>query len=47
MKFAKALGLNVTVISTSPNKKKAAIEHLHADAFLLSTDQDQMQAIIR
>ncbi|KAK9949334.1 hypothetical protein M0R45_004863 [Rubus argutus] len=44
VKFAKVLGLKVTVISTSPNKKKAAIEHLHADAFLLSTDQDQMQA---
>ncbi|KAL6227611.1 hypothetical protein ACLB2K_001568 [Fragaria x ananassa] len=44
VKFAKALGLKVTVISTSPNKKEAAMEHLRADAFLLSTDQDQMEA---
>ncbi|GAV63135.1 LOW QUALITY PROTEIN: ADH_zinc_N domain-containing protein/ADH_N domain-containing protein, partial [Cephalotus follicularis] len=45
-KFAKAMGVNVTVISTSPNKKKEAIEHLGADSFLVSRDQDQMQAAI-
>ncbi|TXG65429.1 hypothetical protein EZV62_006704 [Acer yangbiense] len=28
VKFAKAMGVKVTVISTSPNKKKEAIEHL-------------------
>ncbi|KAL5556612.1 hypothetical protein UlMin_038848 [Ulmus minor] len=44
VKFAKALGVKVTVISTSPNKKKEAIEHLGADSFLVSRDQDQMQA---
>ncbi|CAL5403144.1 unnamed protein product [Camellia sinensis] len=34
VKFAKALGAKVTLISTSPNKKKKAIEHLGADSFL-------------
>lgn len=44
VKFAKAMGVKVTVISTSSNKKKEAIEHLGADSFLVSRDQDQMQA---
>ncbi|KAJ8765679.1 hypothetical protein K2173_014801 [Erythroxylum novogranatense] len=44
VKFAKAMGVKVTVISTSPNKKQEAIEHLAADSFLVSRDQDQMQA---
>ncbi|XP_062019618.1 probable mannitol dehydrogenase [Rosa rugosa] len=44
VKFAKALGVKVTVISTSPNKKDEAIKHLGADSFLVSRDQDQMQA---
>ncbi|KAJ6984854.1 hypothetical protein NC653_022983 [Populus alba x Populus x berolinensis] len=44
VKFAKAMGVKVTVISTSPNKKQEALEHLGADAFLVSHDQDQMQA---
>ncbi|KAE9596960.1 hypothetical protein Lal_00007522 [Lupinus albus] len=44
VKFAKALGANVTVISTSPNKKTEAIEHLGADSFLISRDQEQLQA---
>ncbi|CAL5403142.1 unnamed protein product [Camellia sinensis] len=44
MKFAKALGAKVTVISTSPNKKKEAIEQIGADSFLVSRDPDQMQA---
>ncbi|KAK4585059.1 hypothetical protein RGQ29_022647 [Quercus rubra] len=44
VKFAKAMGVKVTVISTSPNKKKEALEHLGADSFLVSKDQDQMQA---
>ncbi|XP_021911798.1 probable mannitol dehydrogenase [Carica papaya] len=43
VKFAKAMGVKVTVISTSPNKKKEAIERLGADSFLVSRDQDQMQ----
>ncbi|MED6113961.1 hypothetical protein PIB30_075680 [Stylosanthes scabra] len=44
VKFAKAFGAKVTVISTSPNKKDEAIKILGADSFLLSSDQDQMQA---
>ncbi|CAJ2634710.1 unnamed protein product [Trifolium pratense] len=44
VKFAKAFGANVTVISTSPNKEKEAIEHLGADSFLISQDQAKMQA---
>ncbi|PON32378.1 Alcohol dehydrogenase superfamily, zinc-type [Parasponia andersonii] len=44
VKFAKAMGAKVTVISTSANKKEEAIEHLGADSFLFSRDQDQMQA---
>ena len=43
VKFAKAMGVKVTVISTSPNKKKEAIEHLGADSFLVSRDQDEMK----
>ncbi|KAA8546663.1 hypothetical protein F0562_003106 [Nyssa sinensis] len=44
VKFAKAFGAKVTVISTSPSKKNEAIEHLGADSFLVSRDQDQMRA---
>lgn len=45
VKFAKAFGLKVTVISTSPGKKDEAIKHLGADSFLISKDQDQMQVL--
>ncbi|XP_058081249.1 probable mannitol dehydrogenase isoform X3 [Magnolia sinica] len=44
VKFAKAFGLKVTVISTSPNKEKEAIERLGADSFLVSRDPAQMLA---
>ncbi|XP_010244709.1 PREDICTED: probable mannitol dehydrogenase [Nelumbo nucifera] len=44
VKFAKAFGIKVTVISSSPNKEKEAIERLGADAFLVSRNQEQMQA---
>ncbi|KAL0463422.1 UNVERIFIED_CONTAM: 8-hydroxygeraniol dehydrogenase [Sesamum latifolium] len=44
VKFAKTLGTQVTVISTSANKKKEAIETFGADEFLVIHDQDQMQA---
>jgi len=44
VKFAKAFGAKVTVISTSPNKKDEAINHLGADSFLVSRDPKQMQA---
>jgi cinnamyl-alcohol dehydrogenase len=43
VKFAKAFGANVTIISTSPSKEKEAIENLGADSFLISRDQDQMK----
>ncbi|KAK6258767.1 hypothetical protein SCA6_013242 [Theobroma cacao] len=46
VKFAKAMGAKVTVISTSPNKKKEALEKLGADSFLVSRDQEQLQAAI-
>lgn len=44
VKFAKAFGLKVTVISTSPSKKDEAINRLGADEFLVSRDPDQMKA---
>ncbi|KAA8531258.1 hypothetical protein F0562_005967 [Nyssa sinensis] len=44
VKFAKAFGVKVTVISTSPSKKKEAIENLGADSFLVSRDPLQMEA---
>ncbi|XP_065873057.1 probable mannitol dehydrogenase [Euphorbia lathyris] len=44
VKFAKAMGLKVTVISTSPNKKEEVIQNLGADSFLVSRDPDQMKA---
>ncbi|TQE10187.1 hypothetical protein C1H46_004159 [Malus baccata] len=43
-KFAKAMGVKISVISTSPNKKDEAIEHLCADSFLVSRNEDQMQS---
>ncbi|XP_015963334.1 probable mannitol dehydrogenase 3 [Arachis duranensis] len=43
VKFAKAHGAKVTVISTSPNKKDEAIIHLGADSFLVSHDLEQME----
>ncbi|KAM3756806.1 hypothetical protein ACB098_02G140500 [Castanea mollissima] len=46
VKFAKAMGVKITVISTSPNKKTEALEHLGADSFLVSTDQGQIQAAL-
>ncbi|KAL4182670.1 hypothetical protein AMTRI_Chr11g151350 [Amborella trichopoda] len=44
VKFAKAFGVKITVISTSPSKEKEAIEILGADKFLVSRDPEQMQA---
>ncbi|KAJ3679909.1 hypothetical protein LUZ60_016187 [Juncus effusus] len=43
VKFGKAFGLHVTVISTSPCKEKEAKQRLNADAFIVSTDPKQMQ----
>lgn len=44
VKFGKAYGMRVTVISSSPGKEKEALEHLGADSFLVSHDPEQMQA---
>lgn len=44
IKFCKAFGHHVTVISTSPLKEKEAKELLGADEFILSTKPEQMQA---
>lgn len=44
VKFAKAFGTKVTVISTSASKKEEAIGTLGADAFLISRDAAEMQA---
>lgn len=38
VRFAKAMGTKVTVISSSPNKKKEAMEILGADSFLVNRD---------
>ena len=43
VKFAKAFGAKVTVISTSPNKKEEALSNLGADSFLISKNDDEMQ----
>ncbi|XP_020095443.1 probable cinnamyl alcohol dehydrogenase 6 [Ananas comosus] len=44
VKFGKAFGLHVTVISTSPSKEKEAKERLGADNFIVSTDPEAMRA---
>lgn len=45
VKFAKALGAKVTVISTSPSKKNEALHHLGADSFLVSKEQGQIHQV--
>lgn len=42
VKIAKAMGHHVTVISSSDKKRTEAIEHLGADAYLVSSDEAQM-----
>ncbi|XP_021771065.1 probable cinnamyl alcohol dehydrogenase 6 isoform X1 [Chenopodium quinoa] len=44
VKFAKAFGHHVTIISTSPSKEKEAKQRLGADDFIVSTDPSQMKA---
>lgn len=46
VKFAKAFGLHVTIISTSPSKEKEAKERLGADQFIVSTNPKQMQVLL-
>ncbi|KAG0451572.1 hypothetical protein HPP92_026371 [Vanilla planifolia] len=43
VKFGKAFGVKITVISSSPEKEEEAIKRLGADAFLLSSDAQQIQ----
>ncbi|KAF8649969.1 hypothetical protein HU200_064125 [Digitaria exilis] len=45
VKFAKAFGMSVTVISTAPEKREEAMEKLGADAFVASSDASQMKAV--
>uniref|UniRef100_J3MR91 cinnamyl-alcohol dehydrogenase n=1 Tax=Oryza brachyantha TaxID=4533 RepID=J3MR91_ORYBR len=44
VKFAKAFGVKVTVISSSPGKKEEALGRLGADAFVVSSNADEMKA---
>lgn len=44
VKFGKAFGMKVTVISTSLGKRDEALGRLGADAFLVSRDPEQMRA---
>ncbi|XP_066352446.1 probable cinnamyl alcohol dehydrogenase 5 [Miscanthus floridulus] len=44
VKFAKAFGMKVTVISTSPAKKQEALDRLGADGFVVSKDAEEMKA---
>nr|GMC67548.1 8-hydroxygeraniol dehydrogenase-like [Ipomoea batatas] len=46
VKFAKAFGTKVTVISTSVGKKQEAIERFGVDSFLISHEPAQMQAAV-
>ncbi|GJN01783.1 hypothetical protein PR202_ga19080 [Eleusine coracana subsp. coracana] len=46
VKFAKAFGMRVTVISTSPEKEEEAMEKLGAEAFVVSTDPNQMKSVM-
>lgn len=43
VKIAKAMGHHVTVISSSDKKRGEAMDHLHADAYLVSSDSAKMQ----
>ncbi|KAK6924195.1 Alcohol dehydrogenase, N-terminal [Dillenia turbinata] len=46
VKFGKAFGLKVTVISGSPSKEVEAINRLGADSFLVTSDPTKMKAAI-
>ena len=48
VKFGKAMGMEVTVISSSAGKREEAVSRLGADRFLLSTDEEEMKkAMVR
>uniref|UniRef100_A0A0D9X5F5 cinnamyl-alcohol dehydrogenase n=1 Tax=Leersia perrieri TaxID=77586 RepID=A0A0D9X5F5_9ORYZ len=44
VKFAKAFGMKVTVVSSSPGKRREAMERLGADAFVVSGDGGEIGA---
>ncbi|KAI7979621.1 putative cinnamyl alcohol dehydrogenase 1 [Camellia lanceoleosa] len=46
VKFGKAFGLSVTVFSTSISKKDEALKKLGADKFVISSDEEQMKAMV-
>lgn len=43
VKFGKAFGLRVTVISSTPDKEKDAVELLGADSFIVISNAEQMK----
>ncbi|CAA2966609.1 probable cinnamyl alcohol dehydrogenase 6 [Olea europaea subsp. europaea] len=45
VKFGKAFGHHVTIISTSPSKEKEAKERLGADDFIISTNREQIRRV--
>lgn len=45
VKIAKAMGHHVTVISSSDKKRSEAMEDLGADAYVVSSDAEQMAAV--
>lgn len=45
VKFGKAFGLIVTVLSTSESKKREALNILGADKFVVSSDRQQMEVM--
>lgn len=45
VKLGKAMGLEVTVFSTSEKKKEEALKTLGADHFIVSKDKEQMEAL--
>ncbi|KAJ8479277.1 hypothetical protein OPV22_023004 [Ensete ventricosum] len=44
VKFGKAFGLRVTIISSTPHKEKDAVELLGADSFIVISNVEQMKA---
>jgi cinnamyl-alcohol dehydrogenase len=46
VKFGKAFGLCVTVLSTSPAKEEEALTVLGADAFIVSKDEAAMKVFL-
>ncbi|KAK6921353.1 Alcohol dehydrogenase, N-terminal [Dillenia turbinata] len=47
VKFGKAFGLNITVFSTSINKKEEAFSLLGADKFVVSSDKEEIKALAK